>query len=167
MSNRILAVVAIVLAACPQSMSGQLASREADSLLQTVRGLDSVLLVRTRSVDSIRRTLVRQLPPVDIREGPIHVRTDSTLAPRVRSAVSSVVEMVDQRGGSLVSSRSSAHVATITRDSTRSIVGMLPTANLIGRVDAIVGSWDLGMKNQPVWTWPKGLRLSRFFSGVE
>ncbi|WP_137046195.1 signal peptidase I [Pseudolabrys sp. FHR47] len=46
-------------------------------------------------------------------------------------------------------------------------VGMLPTANLIGRVDAIVGSWDLGMKNQPVWTWPKGLRLSRFFSGVE
>ncbi len=46
-------------------------------------------------------------------------------------------------------------------------VGMLPTANLIGRVDAIVGSWDLGLKNQPVWTWPKGLRLSRFFSGVE
>ena len=126
MSNRILAVLAIALAACPQSMSGQLASREADSLLQTVRGLDSVLLVRTRSVDSIRRTLVRQLPPVDIREGPIHVRTDSTLAPRVRSAVSSVVEMVDQRGGSLVASRSSAHVATITRDSTRSIVGMLP-----------------------------------------
>lgn len=46
-------------------------------------------------------------------------------------------------------------------------VGMLPTANLIGRVDAIVGSWDLGLKNQPVWTWPKGLRLSRFFTGVE
>ena len=46
-------------------------------------------------------------------------------------------------------------------------VGMLPTANLIGRVDAIVGSWDLGLKNQPVWTWPKGLRLSRFFSAVE
>ncbi len=46
-------------------------------------------------------------------------------------------------------------------------VGMLPTADLIGRVDAIVGSWDLGMKDQPVWTWPKGLRLSRFFSGVQ
>ena len=45
-------------------------------------------------------------------------------------------------------------------------VGMLPVANLIGRVDGIVASWDLGMKNQPVWTWPKGLRLSRFFSGV-
>jgi signal peptidase I len=45
-------------------------------------------------------------------------------------------------------------------------VGMLPVSNLIGRVDGIVASWDLGMKSQPVWTWPKGLRLSRFFSGV-
>jgi signal peptidase I len=45
-------------------------------------------------------------------------------------------------------------------------VGMLPVSNLVGRVDDIVGSWDLGMKNQPVWTWPKGLRLSRFFTAV-
>ncbi|MEI9803752.1 MAG: hypothetical protein WDN48_03865 [Pseudolabrys sp.] len=27
---------------------------------------------------------------------------------------------------------------------------------MVGRVDGIVGSWDLGMKNQPVWTWPQG-----------
>jgi hypothetical protein len=33
-------------------------------------------------------------------------------------------------------------------------------------VRTTVASWDLGMKSQPVWTWPKGLRLSRFFSGV-
>lgn len=45
-------------------------------------------------------------------------------------------------------------------------VGMLPVDDLIGRVDGIVASWDLGMKDQPVWTWPKGLRLSRFFSRV-
>jgi signal peptidase I len=45
-------------------------------------------------------------------------------------------------------------------------VGMLPVADLVGRVDAIVGSWDLGMKDRPVWTWPQGLRLSRFFSAV-
>jgi signal peptidase I len=45
-------------------------------------------------------------------------------------------------------------------------VGMLPVANLVGRVDGIVGSWDLGIKRQPVWTWPAGLRLSRFFSAV-
>jgi signal peptidase I len=45
-------------------------------------------------------------------------------------------------------------------------VGMLPVANLVGRVDAIVGSWDLGMTRRPLWTWPSGVRLSRFFSAV-
>jgi signal peptidase I len=45
-------------------------------------------------------------------------------------------------------------------------VGMLPVDDLVGRVDAIVGSWDLGMKDQPIWTWPAGFRLSRFFSVV-
>jgi signal peptidase I len=46
-------------------------------------------------------------------------------------------------------------------------VGMLPVKDLVGRVDGIVGSWDLGMKHRPVWTWPQGLRLSRFFSAVQ
>ncbi len=45
-------------------------------------------------------------------------------------------------------------------------VGMLPVANLVGRVDGIVGSWDLAMRNQPVWNWPSGFRVSRFFSAV-
>jgi len=45
-------------------------------------------------------------------------------------------------------------------------VGMLPVANLVGRVDGIVGSWDLAMKSQPVWTWAQGLRLSRLFTSV-
>jgi signal peptidase I len=45
-------------------------------------------------------------------------------------------------------------------------VGLLPTENLVGRVDGIIGSWDLGMRHRPVWTWPQGLRLSRFFSAV-
>ncbi len=45
-------------------------------------------------------------------------------------------------------------------------VGLLPVANLVGRVDGIVGSWDLGIKNQPMWTWASGLRLARFFSSV-
>jgi signal peptidase I len=45
-------------------------------------------------------------------------------------------------------------------------VGMLPVANLVGRVDGIVGSWDLALASQPVWNWPSGLRLSRFFSAV-
>jgi signal peptidase I len=45
-------------------------------------------------------------------------------------------------------------------------VGMLPVKNLVGRVDAIIGSWDLGLEHQPFWTWPSGLRLSRFFTAV-
>jgi signal peptidase I len=45
-------------------------------------------------------------------------------------------------------------------------VGMLPVANIIGRADAIVGSWDLGMKSEPVWIWPSGLRFSRFFTAI-
>jgi signal peptidase I len=45
-------------------------------------------------------------------------------------------------------------------------VGMVPFENLVGRVDAVLGSWDLGVAGDPVWTWPSGLRLSRFFSRV-
>ena len=45
-------------------------------------------------------------------------------------------------------------------------VGLLPMDNLVGRVDVILGSWDLGIRNQPVWTWPSGLRIARFFTAV-
>jgi signal peptidase I len=45
-------------------------------------------------------------------------------------------------------------------------VGLVPLENLIGRVDVVLGSWDLGLARDPIWTWPSGLRLSRFFSRV-
>lgn len=45
-------------------------------------------------------------------------------------------------------------------------VGLLPIDNLIGRADAVVGSWDLGFRHQPVWTWLSGFRLARFFTSV-
>jgi signal peptidase I len=45
-------------------------------------------------------------------------------------------------------------------------VGLLPTDNLIGRVESVVASWDLNVKEQPVWTWPSGLRFARFFTAV-
>jgi len=45
-------------------------------------------------------------------------------------------------------------------------VGLLPTGNLVGRVNTLLGSWDRGVTNQPIWTWPSGLRLSRFFAAV-
>ena len=45
-------------------------------------------------------------------------------------------------------------------------VGLLPVDNLVGRADAVVGSWDLGIRGQPVWTWFSGFRLARFFTPV-
>jgi signal peptidase I len=46
-------------------------------------------------------------------------------------------------------------------------VGFVPVENLVGRVDAILGSWDPVVRHDPLWTWPPGLRLSRFFSRVK
>ena len=46
-------------------------------------------------------------------------------------------------------------------------VGLVPVENLVGRVDAILGSWDPIVRHDPVWTWPAGLRFSRFFSRVK
>ena len=34
-------------------------------------------------------------------------------------------------------------------------VGLLPTGNLVGRVSTLIGSWDSGVTNQPLWTWPR------------
>ena len=45
-------------------------------------------------------------------------------------------------------------------------VGLLPIENLIGRADAIAGSWDIGISSQPVSTWLSGFRMSRFFTSV-
>ena len=45
-------------------------------------------------------------------------------------------------------------------------VGLLPMDNLVGRADAVVGSWDLGIRSQPIWTWLSGFRVARFFTAV-
>jgi signal peptidase I len=45
-------------------------------------------------------------------------------------------------------------------------VGLLPVDNLVGRVDAIVGSWDFATRSRPVWDWLSGFRLARFFTSV-
>jgi signal peptidase I len=46
-------------------------------------------------------------------------------------------------------------------------VGLLPVENLIGRADAIAGSWDIALSNQPISTWLSGLRMGRFFTAVQ
>ena len=127
-SPRALILLTVVLALSPgRFVRAQLRASETESLLQRVRVLDSVMLARGYAVDSIRRAFVRPVPPVDIRQGPIHVRTDSSLAPQVQGAVATVVALIERRGGTWVAARTSARVPTITRDSTRSIIGMLPT----------------------------------------
>jgi signal peptidase I len=45
-------------------------------------------------------------------------------------------------------------------------VGMLPIGNLIGRAETLLGSLDMSVTSRPVWTWPSGLRLSRFFTAI-
>jgi signal peptidase I len=45
-------------------------------------------------------------------------------------------------------------------------VGLLPMDDLVGRADAVVASWDLGIRHQPVWTWLSGFRPGRFFTAV-
>ena len=45
-------------------------------------------------------------------------------------------------------------------------VGLLSMDDLGGRVDAIVGSWDLGVRNRPITSWLTGFRVSRFFTSV-
>ena len=45
-------------------------------------------------------------------------------------------------------------------------VGLLPIGDLVGRVDVLVGSWDLAVRSEPVWNWMSGLRPSRFFTAV-
>ncbi|MGA2055920.1 MAG: signal peptidase I [Bradyrhizobium sp.] len=46
-------------------------------------------------------------------------------------------------------------------------VGLLPIDDLVGRADAVIGSWDLGIREQPIWTWLSGFRLARFFTSVQ
>ena len=45
-------------------------------------------------------------------------------------------------------------------------VGLLPTDNLVGRVDAIVGSWDMGIAASRSGPGSSGFRLARFFTAV-
>jgi len=45
-------------------------------------------------------------------------------------------------------------------------VGLLPIDNLVGRVDAIVGSWNPSVRSQPLTNWLSGFRIARFFTSV-
>ena len=107
-------------------LGAQASSATIDSLLRRVHALDSSLILRSRAVDSIRQSLVRSVPPVHVRHGPLEVRTIGELESRVRPAVDSVAALIERRGGPSLASRVAVHVPTVVRDSTRTFFGPLP-----------------------------------------
>jgi signal peptidase I len=45
-------------------------------------------------------------------------------------------------------------------------VGLLPVDNLVGRVEAVLGSYDIAARRHGVAEWLSGLRANRFLTGV-
>jgi hypothetical protein len=119
--------VAIVCAAlAPVALSAQARSTEPDSLLARVRQLDAAMLAQSRTVDSTRARLVRSAPPADVTVGVLHVRTEPALEAKVRVATAAVERLIERRGGTILPTHIATHVPAITRDSTRSMFGMIP-----------------------------------------
>ena len=128
MSDRRFLAIPMVLAVMMAAGAGaQSPSPSTDSALREIRRLDSVMAVRARAVDSVRRSLVRPVPPIELSAGALRVRTDSTLAPRVGEAVRAVTVMIDRRHSVVIAGRVAGRVAAVTRDSTRWLFGMTPT----------------------------------------
>src|SRR5687767_746051 len=106
-------------------LAAQRAETKIDSLLQRIRVLDSAVMVRGLSVDSIRRSLVRPVPPIAVRRGAVEVRTMAAVELRVRVAVDSVAGLIERRGGPALAARVATHVPMVIPDSARAMFGML------------------------------------------
>ena len=101
-----------------------------DSLLRRVRMLDSVVAVRKNTVDSIRRSIVRAVPAVPVRNGALSVLTTTDLEPRVRAAVAIASKLVDDAGSSRLPGLVSPHTPVIVRDSTPVAMGFVPVISV-------------------------------------
>ena len=123
------AVGAMIVGASTLGAQSHAVSRE--SMLRTIRALDSVVIDRSRSVDSVRRALVRPVPPITVRRGALEVRTVAALESRVRAAVDSVASLIDRRGGPALSARVTGHVPMILPDSTREVFGVLRVLTIV------------------------------------
>ena len=128
-----LASFAITLGVATPAASAGAQSRRTnlDSLRAEVRRLDSLSSEQGRIVDSIRKSLVRTVPPVRIRTGALDVRTETTLEARVRMAVDSVAALVEREGGPQLASRVATHVPVIRSDSSRAFLGMLRVITVV------------------------------------
>ena len=137
MSNRCLllalntALIAVAGVSISSTATAQARPANIDSLRREVRRLDSLASVQGLVVDSVRRSLVRSVPPVSVRSGPLEVRTVPELEARVRTAVDSVARFVHREGGPVLASRVAAHVPVIRPDSARAMFGMLRVITLV------------------------------------
>ena len=117
-----------------------------DPLLRRIRELDSAMIARSRSVDSLRRSLVRPVPHVEVRVGTLRVLSDSALAPTLRLALDSVAAQVDRRGGVLLPSRIASHWMMAIRDSLPSPFGARPIVALVADTTR---RWGVGRVQTP------------------
>lgn len=115
-----------LLAATPARPMGQGGNTVPDSLLARVRMLDATISKRTAVIDSMRRSLVRVLPPVEVRHGPFYLRTTRRLEQRVRAAVVAASAQVDARGSKAIASRIASRAPVVAPDSARAMFGMVP-----------------------------------------
>ena len=121
------AICALVLAG--RRLEAQSRANE-DSLLARIHALDSLVASRKHTVDSVRRSLVRPVPPVEITSGAISVRTTPELASRVRAAVALASTVVDSAGSSTLPARVASYVPIVVRDSTPVAMGFVPVISL-------------------------------------
>lgn len=124
-------LIAVAIAAASTPIRAQDRDGQPDSLLRRIQRLDSVMIARSHRVDSIRRSLVRPIPPVRVQRGTIQVRTDSVLGPSVRVAVDSVAALIERRGGTRLGARVAGHVLLVIPDSVQSAFWTRPVVTLL------------------------------------
>ena len=135
-----------ILVAHGVGLSAQAPSARIDSLLRDVRTADSSLIAWSRVVDSVRRSVVRRVPAVDVRGGALHVRTVAELESRVQVAVDSVAALIERAGGPTLAARVALHVPMIVRDSSWSVFGMMPTITM---APDTTHRWSVARRSSP------------------
>ena len=127
--SRALYASAICTLASAAHLGAQSISNE-DSLVRRIRALDSVVSVRRQTTDSVRRSLVRTLPNVEVTSAALSIRTTLELESRVRAAVALTAKVIDDAQAATLASRVANHVAIIRRDSTPVGFGFMPVISL-------------------------------------